>query len=241
MSGKPSKAALARLRATIIDEQGQQADPGLIDLRADSLRELAPNTQDEQSLALIQEVFAHTELPKDKIKVEYVAEFRASVRVEWQRAGQSFLRIGRLLLAAEQRLTKYEYDSLIEGAGRLLPFGRTVAIQLRRVAQAVDAKRLPEQRCPSAYSVAYVLATLPDEQLRLADERNLIRPDVRREEVRAFKAEVIAAERLRHGYSSLRELRKELEMLRDRKRRHILEAVAIRRRMQEVQQKLRQA
>jgi hypothetical protein len=158
MSARVSKAALARHMAERSEQSGPDAEVAEADLRVAGLRELVPDLPDERTMAVINSIFGHTDLIHDREKLSYIASLRASVGAEWQRAGKAFLRIGRLLLEAERKLTKAEYDNPIEGSGRLLPFGRTVAVQLRRVAQAVDSRRLPEDRCPSAYSVAYSLA-----------------------------------------------------------------------------------
>ena len=235
MSARVSKAALARHMAERSEQSGPEADAAETDLRVAGLRELVPDLPDEGTMAVINSVFGHTDLVRDRGKLSYIASLRASVGAEWQRAGKAFLRIGRLLLEAERKLSKAEYDSLIEGSGRLLPFGRTVAVQLRRVAQAVDSRRLPEDRCPNAYSVAYSLVTLPDEHLRLAEERNLIRPDVRREEVKAFRAELSRQnDPAAQARVDLRDLRREHETLRDQRRDLLQRALAARRRMREI-------
>jgi hypothetical protein len=235
MSTRVSKAALARHKAERGVQSGPEADAAETDLRVAGLRDLVPDLPDERTMAVINSVFGHTDLVRDRGKLSYIASLRASVGAEWQRAGKAFLRIGRLLLEAERKLSKTEYDSLIEGSGRLLPFGRTVAVQLRRVAQAVDSRRLPEDRCPSAYSVAYSLVTLPDEHLRLAEERNLIRPDVRREEVKAFRAELSRqTDPTAHTRVDLRDLRKKYEILRDQRRDLLQRALAARQRMREI-------
>src|SRR3954447_5734214 len=217
------------------EQTASEVDAAETDLRVAGLRELVPDLPDERTMAVINSVFGHTDLVRDRGKLTYIASLRASVGAEWQRAGKAFLRIGRLLLEAEQKLSKAEYDSLIEGSGRLLPFGRTVAVQLRRVAQAVDSRRLPEDRCPSAYSVAYSLVTLPDEHLRLAEERNLIRPDVRREEIKAFRAELSQQnDPAAHARVDLRDLRREHETLCDQRRDLLQRALAARQRMREI-------
>ena len=235
MSARVSKAALARHMVDRREQTASEADAAETDLRVAGLRELVPDLSDEGTMAVINSVFGHTDLVRDRQKLSYVASLRASVGAEWQRAGKAFLRIGRLLLEAERKLNKAEYDSLIEGSGRFLPFGRTVAVQLRRVAQAVDSRRLPEDRCPSAYSVAYSLVTLPDEHLRLADERNLIRPDVRREEVKAFRAELTRqSDPAAHVRVDLRDLEKEFENLRDQRRDLLQRALTARQRMRQI-------
>ncbi|WP_244433628.1 hypothetical protein [Azospirillum sp. B506] len=54
----------------------------------------------------------------------------------------------------------------------------------------MDSGRLPGQKLPPSYATVYQLATLTSEQLRLADQRNLIRPDVTRPEIVRFKRDL---------------------------------------------------
>lgn len=66
---------------------------------------------------------------------------------------------------------------------------------MRKVAAAVDAGRFEESELPRNYSVAYQLVTLSEQELRVARERRLFRPDVRRSEVLALKRELRLAGR----------------------------------------------
>jgi hypothetical protein len=72
----------------------------------------------------------------------------------------------------------------------MLPFGGSAARKLRTVAEAVDAERLPIISLPRSYVNAYELAVLHDQDLRRAEERHLVRPDVTRREIEAFKREI---------------------------------------------------
>ena len=103
-----------------------------------------------------------------------------------------------------------------------LPFGYQVAYQLRMVAEAVDSGRLPGPKLPPSYATVYQLATLTSEQLRLADQRNLIRPDVTRPEIVRFKRD------LRNKAIDHVSRREALEAERDRLRERlaVLEAVS---------------
>jgi hypothetical protein len=71
-----------------------------------------------------------------------------------------------------------------------LPFGVQVAYQLRMVAEAIDSGRLPSDQMPGSYATIYQLTTLKPDELDLARQRNLLRPDVKRTEVAAFKREL---------------------------------------------------
>jgi hypothetical protein len=65
-----------------------------------------------------------------------------------------------------------------------------IAHQLRAVAEAVAIGRLTEDRLPSSYATAYQITTLSDDELRMADERNLLHPKVARTEIIQFKRQV---------------------------------------------------
>ena len=73
---------------------------------------------------------------------------------------------------------------------RLFPFGEAVASQLRRVARAVDERRIPEESCPGSYATAYQIAVLKPNELQIAMERGLVREDVTRKEILSFRQEL---------------------------------------------------
>jgi hypothetical protein len=105
----------------------------------------------------------------------------------WREAQEKFLAIGRYLVRARERFAgKYEQLILPQ-----LPFGRQVAFQLRTVAAAVDGGKIEEEVLPRSYSTAYTLVTLEAEHLILARSRNLVRPDVARSEIEAFRRELL--------------------------------------------------
>jgi hypothetical protein len=158
------------------------------DRRADELRQFGAT--DSASLDIVKEVFAGTGLADDQDKVQLLLEIRGEVQRHWGAARDSFLAIGRALVVAEDRLTKFENDRLKAGMEQLFPFGDAVASQLRKVARAVDAKRIPEVDCPGSYSTAYQIAVLKPAELQLAIKRGLVRPNVTRKEIAAFRSEL---------------------------------------------------
>jgi hypothetical protein len=105
----------------------------------------------------------------------------------WREAQEKFLAIGRYLVRAKDRFAG-NYERLILPQ---LPFGRQVAFQLRTVAAAVDGGKIEEDVLPRSYSTAYTLVTLETEHLQLARSRNLVRPDVARSEIEAFRREIL--------------------------------------------------
>lgn len=112
------------------------------------------------------------------------AEFVADIRREWTNALESTVQVGRRLNEAKAALPHGEYEAMIESE---LPFGPATARKLREVAAFVDAGTVPLDQLPEAYSTLYAIATLPDEVRAEAVAQGVIRPDVTRAEVEAFK------------------------------------------------------
>jgi hypothetical protein len=111
-------------------------------------------------------------------------EFAARIGVLWKDAQRTFVEIGRHLQRAKVQLPHGEFEAMIE---RDLPFGKNAAYKLRVVAEAIDLGRLPSDLAPQDYSTCYLIASLKDEELAVARERNLVRPDVMRADLLAFK------------------------------------------------------
>jgi hypothetical protein len=102
----------------------------------------------------------------------------------WTEARNSLIEIGRYLNRAKTILPHGVFMSMCR---ERLPFSWEVAHQLRSVAEAIDGGHFSEAELPSAYSVAYQLVTLTPDQMRLARDKGLVRPDIRRVEILAFK------------------------------------------------------
>jgi hypothetical protein len=177
-----------RVRKGMVKVPDQIDDDDIIDRRSEDLRQFA--VEDTISIDALKDVFAGTDLVEDKEKVRFVLELRGEVRRHWGAARDSFLAIGRALVAAEWRLSKLEYERLRAGMDRLFPFGDAVASQLRKVARAVDDKRIPEDSCPGSYATAYQIAVLKPHELQMAMDRGLIREDVTRKEIVLFRNEI---------------------------------------------------
>ena len=105
----------------------------------------------------------------------------------WREAQDRFVAIGEYLLQAKETLPHGEYEKMVEAD---LPFGRAVALTLRTVAVAVNEGRLAKPELPRSYTTAYFLATLKPDHLALARERGLVRHDVPRSSVSAFRREL---------------------------------------------------
>lgn len=185
MSGKRSRAAL---KAFLAEDDSTAADLVPADPRAAELQALG--AEDPAALEVIREVFAGTSLPDNQEKVRRILRTRSEIQKEWGDARDSFLAIGRALIALENMLTKAELVRLRQGSERLFPFSDATATQLRQIARAVDSGRIPADACPGSYGTAYQITLLTEPQLRVARERGLIRPDVTRREIMQLRREV---------------------------------------------------
>ncbi|MBX9596026.1 MAG: hypothetical protein K2X46_16805 [Roseomonas sp.] len=230
-SGKRSKAALKAFLAAEEDPLGEvmAADP-----RATELRSLS--VEDPAALQAIREVFAGTSLPEDQEKVRRILRARSEIQKEWGDARDSFLAIGRALLALEGDLTKAEFARLRHGTERLFPFSDATATQLRQIARAVDGGRIPAEACPGSYGTAYQITLLSEPQLRVARERGLIRPDVTRREIMQLRREVPAdgLEPLPPGRLDRARLREERARLGERRARLVDELAVVERRIAQI-------
>jgi hypothetical protein len=112
-------------------------------------------------------------------------EFVADIRGQWEEVRKRFLHIGQRLAEAHATLGRDEYEDLING--RDLPFGRSVAVQLRSVYEAVRDGRLRREELPGSYATAYQVITMGDDEIALARRQGLVRADVLRREIVAFK------------------------------------------------------
>jgi hypothetical protein len=106
----------------------------------------------------------------------------------WRQAQGTFLEIGKLLIRAKDTLAHGEYTEAVEAR---LPFSGRTAYQLREAARwAMEMDRLQAislAQLPGAYSTIYLLSTLDRASLERAKHDGLIRPDLRRAELVAWR------------------------------------------------------
>jgi hypothetical protein len=185
-------------------------------------------------------VFAGTGLPDDQEKVRRILRARSEIQKEWGDARDSFLAIGRALIALENMLTKAEFARLRHGTERLFPFSDATATQLRQIARAVDGGRIPVEACPGSYGTAYQITLLTEPQLRVAWERGLIRPDVTRREIMQLRREVSAdnTESAPVGRLDRAKLREERARLGERRARLTEELASVDRRIAQLDELL---
>lgn len=106
----------------------------------------------------------------------------------WGRAQGAFLDIGRLLIRAKEELPHGEYIATVENR---LPFASRTAYQLREAARwalEMDKRRtIPLDRLPGSYSTIYLLSTLEPPLLQAAEDEGIVRPELRRSELIAWR------------------------------------------------------
>jgi hypothetical protein len=139
----------------------------------------------------------------------------------WREAQDRFVAIGEYLIHAKETLPHGEYEKMVVND---LPFGRAVAHTLRTVAVAVQDGRLGKIELPRSYTTAYFLATLEPHNLALARERGLVRQDVPRSTIEAFRRELRSPDRDGADRSNL---------MKERARLH-LQLEAVRARLKEI-------
>jgi hypothetical protein len=124
------------------------------------------------------------DLSNTMIRLHSRQEFVDEINRLWGEANDKFIAIGRYLIQAKQVLAHGEYQPMIE---QDLPFRPATARRIVAATQAIINQVLPVERLPANYSTVYELSTLTDEERTAAERQGLIRPDVRRNEVLAFK------------------------------------------------------
>jgi hypothetical protein len=179
----------------------------------------------------ITEVFAGTGLLQAERKVKALLDARRAVMSAWDRAGRSYLEIGRALNTLDAQLHRKEEKLRLKAHfDRLFPFSDSIASQLRRVAEMVDTGRVSEQVLPGSYSAAYQIALLDPEELEVARETGLIRPNTSRAAVIAFRKARLASS----AQVDLGALEAEARRLHETRKRMLSELLQMRRRSQEI-------
>jgi hypothetical protein len=106
----------------------------------------------------------------------------------WSRAQTAFLEIGRLLIRAKETLPHGEYIAAVE---ERLPFSGRTAYQLREAARwalEMDKRQtITLDRLPGSYSTIYLLSTFDPSTLERAEAEGIVRPELRRAELIAWR------------------------------------------------------
>ena len=105
------------------------------------------------------------------------------VSLLWSQAQTKFIEIGRILNVAKRTLPHGEWGKLIENN---LPFKKSVAGMLRKIATAVDNKQFKIEELPTDYTAANMLVTAPAKVIEIARERCFIHNRLTRAEIKQF-------------------------------------------------------
>jgi len=115
-------------------------------------------------------------------------DYVSAISQLWRQAQGAFVEIGRLLIRAKDTLPHGEYTEAVE---ERLPFSGRTAYQLREAArwalEMQERQTITLDRLPGAYSTIYLLSTLDRDTLLRAEAEGLIRPDLRRAELVAWR------------------------------------------------------
>ncbi|MFL5287150.1 MAG: DUF3102 domain-containing protein [Rhodopila sp.] len=115
-------------------------------------------------------------------------DYVETIKQLWGRAQSAFLDIGRLLIKAKETLPHGEYTSAVEAR---LPFSSRTAYQLREATRWVlemdRRKTISLDRLPGSYTIIYLLSTFDPPTLEAAEQEGIVRPDLRRAELIAWK------------------------------------------------------
>ncbi|NYZ14589.1 hypothetical protein HL658_18725 [Azospirillum sp. RWY-5-1] len=112
-----------------------------------------------------------------------IDDYVAAIDQLWEDAQRGFIAIGRHLDEAQRKLPPEQFAALVSR----LRFGKAVRSQIMTAYRAVNGGLLPRGIEAAGYSVVYQVATLSDQERQRAIAEGVIRPDMRREEVIAFK------------------------------------------------------
>jgi hypothetical protein len=121
-------------------------------------------------------------------------EYVEAIGKLWGKAQAAFIEIGRLLITAKEVLPHGEYTAAVEAR---LPFSSRTAYQLREATRWVlemdRRKTISLDQLPGSYTIIYLLSTFDPPTLEAAEQEGIVRPDLRRAELIAWK---------KHKYSS---------------------------------------
>lgn len=112
-----------------------------------------------------------------------VDDYVAAIDRLWEDAQRGFIAIGRHLDEAQRKLPPDQFAAL---AARLR-FGKAVRSQIMTAYRAVNGGLLPRGIEAAGYSVVYQVATLSDQERQRAIAEGVVRPDMKRQDVIAFK------------------------------------------------------
>lgn len=92
---------------------------------------------------------------------------------------EKYLELGKYLMRI-YRDSRATYDILVSDEANILPFDAVTSLRLRKIAEAVDANRVPETILPSAWTAAYEVVTMDPDLLKRAIEERVVHPEAKR-------------------------------------------------------------
>lgn len=116
-----------------------------------------------------------------------VDDYAEVIGTLFREAEERFVQIGTFLEEAKAKLQHGEFQELISSR---LPFGPRAAQMMMAAAKAIKSGMIPLDIVPPSYSVVYQITTLTDTERQQAVEEGVIRSDMRREDIAAFKKRV---------------------------------------------------
>ena len=109
-----------------------------------------------------------------------------AITESWQKSVEGILETGQLLIDAKADLPHGSFVAMIESD---LPFVPQTARKLMAIANDHKLKGAHVRALPASWGTLYELTKLDDDSWAVAEKENLIRPDVERKEVAAFRRE----------------------------------------------------
>lgn len=116
-----------------------------------------------------------------------VDDYAEVIGTLFHEAEERFVQIGMFLEEAKAKLQHGEFQELISSR---LPFGPRAAQMMMAAAKAIKSGMIPLDIVPPSYSVVYQITTLTDTERQQAVEEGVIRSDMRRKDIAAFKKRV---------------------------------------------------
>jgi hypothetical protein len=116
-----------------------------------------------------------------------VDEYAEVIGTLFREAEERFVQIGTFLEEAKAKLQHGEFQELISSR---LPFGPRAVQMMMAAAKAIKSGMIPLDIVPPSYSVVYQITTLTDTERQQAVEEGVIRSNMRRQDIAAFKKRV---------------------------------------------------
>lgn len=113
-----------------------------------------------------------------------VNEFSSRIKATWQKAVESIIETGRLLIEAKDKLPHGEFQKMIN---QQLPFGVRAAQILMAIAKhPVIGNAKHVSHLPPCWGTLYALSSIPDRDLLELIEEGRITPETTRNDVKKF-------------------------------------------------------